>query len=236
MRALVVEHAEHEGAGLVGAALADAGVALDVRRTWAADPLPAPEGGGAGYDLVLVLGGPMSAWDDAAHPHLAAETALLAASSRAGRPTVGICLGAQLLARGLGARVERGPATELGLLPITLTDAGRREPLLAGLDGAEVLHWHSDTFALPAGAVLLASSARYAHQAFRVGARTFGVQFHPECDRTMLDWARRDADELRAAGVEVAALGGSDAVDERGRGFARALVAMLGGAGACGGG
>jgi GMP synthase (glutamine-hydrolysing) len=225
MRALVVEHAEHEGAGLCGAALADAGVAIDRRRMWAGDRLPSPDG----YDLVLVLGGPMSAWDDAAHPHLADEAALLAGSARAGRPTVGICLGAQLLARGLGARVFAGPAPELGLLPITLTDAGRGATLFAGLDGATVLHWHSDSFALPDGAVLLASSARYAHQAFSVGARAFGVQFHPECDRAMrLDWARRGADELHAAGVDPESLAGDEAVDAHGAAFARALLHLVG--------
>jgi GMP synthase (glutamine-hydrolysing) len=221
MRALVVEHAEHEGAGLVGAALAEGGLKLDVVRSWAHDALPSPDG----YDLVLVLGGPMSATED----WLAPEAALLAASSRAGRPTVGICLGAQLLARGLGARVYRGPAPEMGLLPLTLTDAGRQEPLLAGLDGARVLQWHSDSFELPPGARLLASSARYAHQAFAVGTRTFGVQFHPECDRAMrLDWAQRGADELHAAGVDPATLAGDDALDARGRAFGRALLQLVG--------
>lgn len=226
MRALIVEHAEHEGAGLLGAALSEGAVALDVRRRWAGDPLPAPDG----YDLVLVLGGPMAAWDDAAHPWLAEEAALLARSSRQGRLTLGVCLGAQLLARGLGARVYRGPAPEIGLHPITLSDEGRRAPLLAGLDGAALLHWHSDSFELPSGAVRLASSARYANQAFRVGARTWGVQFHPECDRAMrADWARRGADELRAAGVDPDSLAAPStvAVDAHGRAFARALVQLV---------
>jgi GMP synthase (glutamine-hydrolysing) len=225
MRALIVEHLAHESAGLVGAALADAGVRLDVKRTWAGDALPPPDG----YDLVCVLGGPMSAWDDAAHPQLAAEAELLARSSRQGRFTLGICLGAQLLARGLGARVTRGAHAELGLHPIALTDAGRAEPLLAGLDGATFLHWHHDTFELPTGATLLASSSAYAHQAFRFGARSFGVQFHPECDRAMrADWARRGAGELRAAGIDPASLS-SDAtapVDAHGRAFAAAVARL----------
>jgi GMP synthase (glutamine-hydrolysing) len=222
MRALIVEHLAHEGAGLVGAALAAAGVTLDVRRTWANDALPPPDG----YDLVVVLGGPMSAWDDA----LASEAELLATSTRQGRFTIGICLGAQLLARGLGARVERGRRAELGLLPIALTDAGRAEPLFADLDGARVLHWHHDSFALPAGAVLLASSAAYANQAFRVGARSFGVQFHPECDRAMrADWARRGAAELLAAGIDPASLSddASAPTDAHGRAFAAAVARLL---------
>ena len=221
MRALIVEHAEHEGAGLVGVALAAGGLRLDVRRTWANDPLPSADG----YDLLLVLGGASSANEAA----LDAEAELLASSARAGRPTVGICLGAQLMARGLGARVYRGPAPEIGLYPLALSDAGRRQPILDGLDGAPIFHWHSDTFELPAGAVLLASSARYRHQAFSVGACTLGVQFHPECDRRMrLDWARRGADELGAAGVDPATLTGDDALDARGLAFGRALLQLVG--------
>ncbi|MGZ3404813.1 MAG: type 1 glutamine amidotransferase, partial [Polyangia bacterium] len=155
-------------------------------------------------------------------PTLDGEAALLAASSRAGRPTVGICLGAQLLARGLGARVYTGDAPEIGLYPLALTDAGRKEPLCDGLDGALAFHWHSDTFALPAGATLLASSARYPHQAFRAGARSFGVQFHPECDRaTRIDWARR-------GGLDESALAGDDALDARGVAFGRALLQLVG--------
>lgn len=221
MRALVLQHGDYEGPGLVGAALVDAGVTLDVRRSWMHDPLPSPEG----YDLVLALGGPQSAND----APMRAEAELLAASSRSGRPTVGICLGSQLLARGLGATVSRGPAPEIGLYPLRLTDAGRDEPLLAGLDGATMFHWHGETWALPDGAVLLASSARYANQAFRVGARSFGVQFHPECDRAMrLDWGTRGADELAAAGVELASFAGDDGLDARGLAFGRALLGLLG--------
>ncbi|HEX6836200.1 MAG TPA: type 1 glutamine amidotransferase [Polyangia bacterium] len=214
MRALVIEHAEHEGPGLIGEALAHGGMTLDLVRTWAGDRLPSPRG----YDLVLVLGGEQSANDAA----LAGEAALLAESARAGRPTVGICLGAQLLARGLGARVYTGATPEIGIFPLSLSDAGKREPLLAGLDGARVLHWHHDTFELPAGATLLASSARYPHQAFRVGARTFGVQFHPECSRAMrVDWATRSH-------LDTPPFFGDDALDERGRAFGRALLQLVG--------
>ena len=223
MRALVVEHAAHEGAGLVGAALAGAGVKLETVRVWAGDPLPSRDG--AGYELVLVLGGAASAND----PALDGEAALLAAAARAGRTTVGICLGAQLLARGLGGHVYRGETPEIGVSPIALTDAGRATPLLAGLDGAPVFQWHFDGFSLPPGATLLASSPGYPQQAFAFGARAFGVQFHPECDRaTRLDWARRDPDELAAHGIDAAALAGDDALDARNRAFARALLQLVG--------
>ncbi|HEY2743780.1 MAG TPA: hypothetical protein VGL86_04125 [Polyangia bacterium] len=222
MRALVVEHAAHEHAGLFGEALVAGGARLEVVRDWAHDPLPTRDG--AGYDLVLVLGGPMSANE----PALDGEAALLAASARAGRPTVGICLGAQLLARGLGGRVYPGSAPELGIMPIVLTDAGRELPPFALVEGP-VFQWHSDSFTLPAGATLLASSPRYRQQAFAFGPLAFGIQFHPECDRAMrADWAARGARELAGAGVDGETFGGDDALDARGRAFARALLQQVG--------
>ena len=224
MRALILEHAEHEGAGHLGAALAEAGVEVDVARSWRGQPAPDD----ASYALLIVLGGPMSAWDDAQHPWLKREAAMLAARARADRPTLAICLGAQLLARGLGGRNWRGPTPELGLAPIALVDDGRADPLLAPFDGKDVLHWHQDSFDLPAGATLLASTNAYAHQAFRLGARVYALQFHVECDAAMrADWAARGADELRAAGVDPATLAGDSALDDRGRSFARAFLRLL---------
>jgi GMP synthase (glutamine-hydrolysing) len=224
MRVLILQHAPHEGPGLVGEALERAGAALDVRRGDRGDPLPPLRD----YRLVVALGGPMAAWDDAAHPFLDGEARLLGDAARAGAAVLGVCLGAQLLARGLGARVYRGPRPELGLSPLALTDEGRADPLLAPLDGRDVVHWHEDTFDLPAGAARLASTAAYPNQAFRVGSRAYGVQFHIELDRAARrEWARLGERELRAAGVDPASLDGDDALDERGRAFARAVAASL---------
>jgi GMP synthase (glutamine-hydrolysing) len=223
VRALIFQHAEGEGPGFLDEELRARGVAVELRRSWAGDPVPPDPDG---YDTVIVLGGPMAAWDPL--PFLDAEARLLAVSARAGLPTLGVCLGAQLFARGLGARVFRGPAPELGLYPIALTEAGRSDPLVGFLDGSEVFQWHSDTFELPAGAVRLASSARYPNQAFAVGARGYGVQFHPECDRqTRRRWAEASPDELRAAGVAPDALDGDQQLDERGRRVARAFAALI---------
>jgi GMP synthase (glutamine-hydrolysing) len=132
---------------------------------------------------LVAMGGPMGALDDAAHPHLARDRALLAAAAHAGVPVLGICLGAQLLAAGLGATVTRGPALELGFGAVEiLTD----DPVL-GSSGttAPVFHWHEDTFTVPPNAVLLARSTKYPHQAFRLGPRAYGLQFHLEIDRSL---------------------------------------------------
>jgi len=205
MSTLVIQHGEDEPPGLVGAALGK----YEVCRTWLGERVP----DALTHDALVVLGGPMAAWDDERHPHLAAEARLLAAYARAGRPTLGVCLGSQLLARGLGARNFRGPALEKGLLPISLTDAGRSDALVRGFDGATVVQWHGDSFSLPDGAVWLASSASYAHQAFRVGERAWGLQFHVECDRAL----------RRVWGFDA----GSDDIDTRNRGLAERFAELV---------
>ncbi len=127
------------------------------------------------------MGGPMGAGDDADHPWLAAERELIADAAGAGRPVLGVCLGAQLLAAALGARVYEAERPEVGLLEVELTGEGRADPLFAGIDDRPVsLQWHADTFDLPDGAVRLARSAAIANQAFRSGERAYGVQFHLE--------------------------------------------------------
>src|SRR5260370_36666570 len=128
MRVLVLQHAAHEGPGLVGDALVEHGATLDVCRTDRGEPAPASADG---YQLVIAMGRSMSAWDDAAHPLVAAEARLLGEAARAGVPVLGVCLGAQLLARGRGARVYRGPRAPLRVPPLALTRAGRPDRLRA---------------------------------------------------------------------------------------------------------
>jgi GMP synthase (glutamine-hydrolysing) len=136
------------------------------------------------------MGGPMSVNDEAALPWLRDEKRLIAEAVRAGVPYFGVCLGVQLLAASLGARVYPGPEPEVGLLPVELTAAGRDDPLLGSLPADLVtLQWHGDTFDLPEGATLLASSPAYENQAFRV-QRAYGVQFHLEISNEMArEWA-----------------------------------------------
>jgi GMP synthase (glutamine-hydrolysing) len=129
---------------------------------------------------LIVMGGPMGAYDEAVHPWLGPEKRLIREAVEADLPVWGVCLGAQLLAASLGAEVRRGPRAEVGMLPVELTAAAADDPVFAGLPRSfTTLQWHSDTFDLPEGAKLLAASPAYLHQAF-VRGRAYGLQFHLE--------------------------------------------------------
>lgn len=157
-------------------------------------------------DLLIVLGGPIGAYEAQSYPFLRDEIALLEARLAAGRPTLGICLGAQLIALALGARVRPAAAKEIGWSALRLTPAGRRSPL-AALEGVAVLHWHGDTFEIPAGAQHLASTAACENQAFSLGAQVLALQFHPEaCARSLERWYIGHAVELAQAGLAPAGL------------------------------
>jgi GMP synthase (glutamine-hydrolysing) len=167
------------------------------------DPLPShDEVAGA-----LVMGGPMNVDETDRHPGLAVIRDWLAEAVRREMPVLGICLGAQLLARALGAAVVPGERKEIGFAPVTVDDPD--DPVLGGLaPGAKVLHWHGDVFELPAGATHLAASELTAHQAFRRG-NAWGVLFHPEADLALAEgWMttpEMSAEAVEALGAEGAA-------------------------------
>jgi GMP synthase (glutamine-hydrolysing) len=142
------------------------------------------------FDGIVAMGGPMGAYDDALLPWLGAEKQLIAEAVRADVPYWGVCLGSQLLAASLGAAVFPGPAPEVGVLPVEVTDAGRRDPVFGLLpDRFPSLQWHSDTYELPVGAVRLAGSPAYEQQAFVV-RRAYGLQFHLEVPLSLAtEWA-----------------------------------------------
>ncbi|MFN8037368.1 MAG: type 1 glutamine amidotransferase [Acidimicrobiia bacterium] len=180
-RALIVQQEASEGPFAVGAALQAAGFELDVRHPYAGDPLPADTGS---HDALVILGGPMAAYSDDRFAWRGDELRVVAAAVAAGTPTLGICLGAQILAHACGGRAVRGPQLEIGWLPVRLTGAAGRDSLFTGLpEEWTVLQWHGDTVELPPGAELLASNDRYPHQAFRLGPHAWGVQFHIEVDQ-----------------------------------------------------
>lgn len=159
-----------------------------------------------GADLLIVLGGPVGVYDDKAYPVLAQELRLLGARLAADRPTLGICLGAQLIAAALGARVYPGPRPEIGWAPLELTTAGQAGPLSALQDTA-VLHWHGDTFDLPEGCERLAFTEACAQQAFSRGAHVLGLQFHAEVTAQGFEpWLIGHAFELAISEIDPAQL------------------------------
>lgn len=160
-----------------------------------------------GPDVLVVLGGPIGAYEDDLYPSLRDELRVLEKRLAADRPTLGICLGSQLMARALGARVYPGPRKEIGWSPLALTDIGRQS-CLAGLASTPVLHWHGDTFDLPDGALRLASTDDYANQAFSFGRAALALQFHPEVTAAGLErWFIGHACEIATTeGVSVSRL------------------------------
>jgi GMP synthase (glutamine-hydrolysing) len=144
------------------------------------------------FDAVLAMGGPMGANDDHEHPWLTIEKRLVRDAVDAGVPFLGVCLGVQLLAAALDARVYSLDRAEVGVLPVQLTAEGRRDPLFGGIDEPLVsLQWHGDTFDLPPGTARLARSPLASNQAFRAGERAYGVQFHLEVTGAMArEWGQ----------------------------------------------
>lgn len=199
---LVVEHGAEAPLGRLDPLGAD----VDVRRAWAGEALPADL---AGCSALVVLGGAMAAWEDDVAPWLPATRHLLALAVAEGVPVLGVCLGAQLLALATGGRVERGErGLEAGLLDVTATADADDDALVGPLARAPGRRWlaaqaHGDAVTrLPDDAVLLAGSAAYPVQAFRVGRAAWGVQYHPEATRASLaTWFDESGPALAARGT-----------------------------------
>ncbi len=196
--AVVLVHQELEGPDRLEPALRRAGFLVEQRMR---DPRPED----LTADAVVVMGGPMGVYEADQHPWLHREIELVRERLRANRPVLGICLGAQILAAAAGSRVYPGEkGMVIGVEPVTLTSDGLEDPLFAGFEESfDVVHWHGDTFDPVPGAKLLASTARYPQQAFRIG-RSVGLQFHPELGPDTYErWLRAFPDSLAKVGREV---------------------------------
>ena len=229
MRVAIVENTAVTHHGQVGVALHEAGALIDIHRPFRGQPLPED------FDALVVFGGEQSALDDAAHPYLPRLADLMARTARAGLPVLGICLGAQVLARGMGATNRLGAAPEFGWCGVERLAAD--DPLMRVLpDRFAIFQWHSDTFTLPPGCAHLARSEGAEVQAFRAGPRAWGTQFHFEASRAVVaDWARRFPDGMdrmdpgfRAA-LPAQASGTGATADAAGLALARAFVGQIGG-------
>ncbi|WP_207770578.1 glutamine amidotransferase [Frankia canadensis] len=153
-------------------------------------------------DLVIVLGGPVGVGDVCQYPFLGDEIRAVGARLERGRPTLGVCLGAQIIAHALGAEVTPTGRVEIGYSPLTFTPAGQGS-VLAALGDGPVLHWHGDQFAIPPGADRLAETPGFPNQAFTAGPSVLGLQFHLEADHTQIErWLIGHAHELATHGLD----------------------------------
>jgi len=183
MNVLVIMHAESEGPGTLGEFLAATGATVRTIRLYAGELLPRDP---AGIDAIVSMGGPMNVYEEAQDSFLRDETEFLREAIRQDVPTLGICLGAQMIAKACGARVVRSPQKEVGWSEVTLTEAGLRDPLFHSLPRVlPVFQWHEDMFDIPTEGTLLATSTACPHQAFRCGSAC-GLPFHIEVTRQML--------------------------------------------------
>ncbi len=181
MQVAVLQHVPFEDIGSMRGWLTARGATLHYCRLFAGDPLPDP----ADLDLLIIMGGPMSVNDEALHPWLVAEKAFVRAALAAKVPTLGVCLGAQLIASALGAAIYPNGEKEIGWFPVNGLDAGCGTFTFP--ETSNVFHWHGETFDLPPGAVRLASSAACRNQAFQIGFNVIGLQFHLETTPQSLD-------------------------------------------------
>lgn len=220
--ALALRHLAFEDLGLIEPLLRQRGFEVRYREA-GVDDFPAIDLDAV--DLLIVLGGPISAEDEDNYPWLADELALLRCRLDSKRPLLGICLGAQLMARALGAAVRPMGVKEIGFAPLSVTVAGQGT-VLAELRDQPVLHWHGDQFELPAGLASLAATQTCPNQAFAPNERALALQFHPELDPARIErWLIGHGDELAAAGLRPQAL--REAAKQQGPGLAEALRRLM---------
>jgi GMP synthase (glutamine-hydrolysing) len=232
MRVAVVENMENSLLGTLGQALDEAAAEIEWFRPWQNGGLPA---GIDAHDALIVLGGVQSAVDDAAWPYLPGLAGVMRRFGDADKPVLGVCLGAQLLARAYGAENLLGVAREFAWTPLDVTPEGMADPLFAGVGPRfESFEWHRDTFSLPENAVRLVSGSAVRNQGFRIGRAAYGVQFHLEASAEVVQtWliAWRDFVETNVPGwldrypEEVARH--AAAADQAGLAIARAFVRSI---------
>lgn len=196
MSILAIQHVACEPMGLLEEVLNEHRVPYRYVHPYRGEPVPNAH---YGIDCLVLMGGPMNVYEHTAYPFLLEEDVLIRNCLEEGVPILGICLGSQLLAKAAGAAVKQGPVREIGWRPVRPTSEAQADPVFAGMEEEfPVFHWHSDTFDLPEGSVLLAESDAYPHQAYRLGHNAYGLQFHVEVTEPMIrQWCIEYPDDLR---------------------------------------
>ena len=218
---VVIQHVPHEGPGSIATAVRDAGGRLQIVRIDRGEAIPAPAAVSAVTGLV-VMGGPMGVHDELGW--LEEERILLRTAVGAGLPVLGVCLGAQQLAAALGAPVVAGPSPEIGIGEVHLSVGALDDPVFGPAPSPlPCVHWHGDTFGLPDGAIRLAGNDAYENQAFRMGARAYGLQFHVEVTGALVGhWGPHLPPGMFVRSSDVAH------VSQAGEGVVRRFVALAG--------
>ncbi|MBZ0155931.1 MAG: type 1 glutamine amidotransferase [Alphaproteobacteria bacterium] len=207
MAVLICKNISNEGAGTIGDFLTTEGIPFAVVDLSKGESLPDIQD----FDTLLMMGGPMSVNEDDLFPYIKEEEALVRTFIEGDKRILGVCLGAQIMAKALGARVYKGKEKEIGWYDVELTEHGLRDPLMRALAvhphagdlwrRFKVFHWHGETFDIPEGAVHLASSSLFPHQAFRYGRDAYAFQFHIEVGKEMIhEWLRNEAVDLEGIG------------------------------------
>lgn len=198
---LVFQHVAHEILGTLDPLLRSYGFR---NRYYNFGRTPEAQPSVEGYHGLIVLGGPMNVDQTDSHPHLEAEIHAIRQALERDIPVLGICLGAQLIARALGSPVTVNPQKEIGWYDVAISDEGARDPLFSHFNRSEkIFQWHGDTFAIPDGAVQLASSQTCANQAFRYGDKVYGLQFHLEVDQPLVErWLAIPVHQQEIASLE----------------------------------
>ncbi len=194
-KVLIIQQVAHEGPGSINDVLSGSDIEVDLVLAYEGQSIPKTLDDG---QALIIMGGPMGVCDDDRYPFLKDEIRLIELALRCDTPMLGICLGAQLLASGAGARVYSGTAKEIGWYPLSFNNNGRQDRLFQGLPASvNVFQWHGDTFDIPGGAVNLASSELFPNQLIRVGENAYGLQFHLEVTHEMvMQWLSINNEEL----------------------------------------
>ena len=197
MTVQIIKHIDIEGPGTIGEFLDDAGISYNVIDVFNEAPLPNSL---SNISAVIVLGGPMNVYEEDEYPFLKKENEFLKEVIEDGLPTLGLCLGAQLIVKATGALVKKNSQKEIGWFSVSVTGDGLDDPLLQGFqEEFDVFQWHGDTFDIPEGAVRLAESELCPNQAYRVGDNIYGLQFHVEVtDEMIYQWLDAYRDEVNS--------------------------------------